>query len=98
MGKKRKESGHTVSTVVNPIYVLEGVDLEDAKHTSDLASRTGEEGGWMADLLNWEWATPVVGALTACVILLVIASVIKAIDDPKDSWRTQLPAGRSYEG
>ena len=55
MGKKRKGSDRTISTVVNPIYVVEDADLEDEKDKSDSAGQAAEEGGWMVNLLDWEW-------------------------------------------
>ena len=94
--------------VVNPLIVSlggdsEDVSLEDEEEDEAAAGvlQIGKTAKTDRSTARWRdsaWVVPAVGALTACVILIVVASAIEAIDDPKDSWRTELPAGRNYDG
>ena len=101
MGKR--EALETIS-VVNPLTETiedeeEPSALADEEETPALASRAPVRETWTrADRVHSQWTVLSTCIATACAILLVVALGMKAIDDPQDSWQTELPVGRLYDG
>jgi hypothetical protein len=90
----QKKTLETVS-VVNPLNEA----LDDEYEPPALARQVPEEEAWTrADRVNSHWTVLIICIGTACTILLVVALAMRAIDDPQDSWQTELPVGRLYEG
>ena len=71
--------------------------LADEEEPSALASQAPKQKSWTrADRVHSQWIVVTTCIATACTILLVVALGMNAIDDPQDSWQTELPVERLY--
>ena len=100
MGKRKALEAISLAegnaAIANPMFNSELSIADDS--SDDENEPAAETKDWTMGWIDSNWAVPVACTLTACVILLVVAATIKVIGDPQDSWHTEIPAARDYEG
>ena len=109
MGRKKKNE--LAVSVVNPLNLNDRSDEEDEdEETADAeygqqstSPRIGANvtGGNASDKMCGiprQWTVPVVATLTAIGIILAVAAVLEEVGEPTDTWSTDVPVGRLYDG